>query len=181
MATERQIAANRANAQRSTGPTTSAGRNVSRYNALKHGLTANSVLIQGEYAEELEERRQRIYNEYDPQSVVEEELVEKLAMDLWRLRRIPGLESAIYHWFSAEAIEIRNGPFALQQLYAPSESEDVHYGLNDSANGYVQMKMALSGDMLGKLNRYEAQLLRQVKQLLADLEEIRAKRAKNAG
>jgi hypothetical protein len=101
-------------------------------------------------------------------------------MDLWRLRRIPGLESAIYHWFSAEAIEIRNGPMAFQQLYGSSESDDVHYGLNDSANGYVQMKMAQSGDMLGKLGRYEAQLLRQVKQHIADLEEFRAKREKDA-
>jgi hypothetical protein len=40
MATEAQIAANRRNAGRSRGPKTRAGKNRSRANALKHGLTA---------------------------------------------------------------------------------------------------------------------------------------------
>jgi hypothetical protein len=39
MASERQIAANRANAQKSTGPTTLAGKLKSGRNALKHGLS----------------------------------------------------------------------------------------------------------------------------------------------
>jgi hypothetical protein len=40
--------------------------------------------------------------------------------------------------------------------------------------------MAQLGDMLGKLNRHEAQLLRQVKQLLAELKDMRAERARDA-
>jgi hypothetical protein len=40
MATERQIAANRANAKRSTGPKTSSGRYVSSRNAVRHGLSS---------------------------------------------------------------------------------------------------------------------------------------------
>jgi hypothetical protein len=180
MATDRQIAANRANAQRSTGPKTAAGRGVSRYNALKHGLSAQSVLITGEYPHQFEEMRQRIYNEYNPQSVVEEQLVEKLAMDLWRLRRIPGLESAVYHWFSGDVAEIRNGYMSSQETSSSTDSDDFHYGVNDAANGYALMKMAQLGDMLGKLNRHEAQLLRQVKQLLAELKDMRAERARDA-
>ena len=39
MATEKQIAANRANAQKSTGPRTAAGRLKSSRNALRHGLS----------------------------------------------------------------------------------------------------------------------------------------------
>ena len=41
MATERQILANRANAKRSTGPKTIAGRSVSKRNALRHGLSSS--------------------------------------------------------------------------------------------------------------------------------------------
>jgi hypothetical protein len=39
MATEKQIAANRRNAQRSTGPRTVAGKSISRRNAFRHGLS----------------------------------------------------------------------------------------------------------------------------------------------
>jgi hypothetical protein len=44
MATEKQIAANRANAQKSTGPKTAAGRSKSSRNAFRHGLTAAMAL-----------------------------------------------------------------------------------------------------------------------------------------
>lgn len=43
MATEKQIAANRANAKRSTGPKTRQGRQVSSRNALRHGLFSSQV------------------------------------------------------------------------------------------------------------------------------------------
>jgi len=48
MATPAQITANRANAQKSTGPRTGAGKSASRFNALRHGLDAKSVIIPGE-------------------------------------------------------------------------------------------------------------------------------------
>jgi hypothetical protein len=44
MATERQIAANRANARRSTGPKTALGKMVSSRNSFRHGLSRPSRL-----------------------------------------------------------------------------------------------------------------------------------------
>jgi hypothetical protein len=44
MATEKQIRANRANAQRSTGPRTGAGKLKSSRNAFRHGLSASMPL-----------------------------------------------------------------------------------------------------------------------------------------
>ena len=44
MATFRQINANRHNAQKSTGPLTEEGKDASRRNALKHGLTETELL-----------------------------------------------------------------------------------------------------------------------------------------
>jgi hypothetical protein len=47
-----QIAANRANAQKSTGPKTDAGRNASKMNALKHGIFSSEILVRGRHIEE---------------------------------------------------------------------------------------------------------------------------------
>lgn len=44
MASDKQLIANRLNAQRSTGPRTLAGKLRSRRNAIKHGLTARAVV-----------------------------------------------------------------------------------------------------------------------------------------
>ena len=55
MSTEKQLVANRANAQRSTGPRTEAGKAVSSCNAWKHGLTAARALMPGEDPAEYED------------------------------------------------------------------------------------------------------------------------------
>ena len=47
---ERQLAANRANAQRSTGPTSEDGRKRSSQNALRHGITAQTTVMTDEIA-----------------------------------------------------------------------------------------------------------------------------------
>jgi hypothetical protein len=46
MATEKQIAANRANAQKTTGPRTEHGKSTSAMNALKTGLDAKNEIIE---------------------------------------------------------------------------------------------------------------------------------------
>jgi hypothetical protein len=48
MATDKQLHANRANAQHSSGPSTEPGRKKVRFNALEHGVYATSAVIAGE-------------------------------------------------------------------------------------------------------------------------------------
>ena len=55
MPTPKQQAASRANAQKSTGPRTTAGKAVSRFNALKHGIFAVHQVMFDEKAEDLAE------------------------------------------------------------------------------------------------------------------------------
>ena len=95
MASEKQLAANRANAKYSTGPKTNAGKSRSRMNAWKHGLTAEKVVIDGEDAQELEAIRQELWEEYQPEPGMERLVVERLALTAWRLRRAPTLESSL--------------------------------------------------------------------------------------
>ena len=95
MASSRQLQANRVNAGRSTGPRTLVGKARSRLNSRKHGLTAKTLIIVGENAEDFEELRSALFEQYDPQSALEFELVERLAGILWRLRRVPLFEAGI--------------------------------------------------------------------------------------
>lgn len=79
MTSYRQINANRRNALRSTGPKTEAGKHVSRRNAIRHGLTAETVIAALEDAEDYTAFEAAITADYDAQSAVERELVLRLA------------------------------------------------------------------------------------------------------
>src|SRR6266436_9886397 len=96
MTSYRQIAANRRNARKSTGPTTEEGKQRSRCNAVRHGLTAETVIGALEDAEDYKEFEAAIIADYDAQSAVERELVLRLASLLWRLRRATTMETGLF-------------------------------------------------------------------------------------
>ena len=79
MATNKQLEANKQNAKKSTGPRSQAGKARSRLNSRKHGLTAKTLIIDGECADDFEQLRAELMEQYDPQSAMECELVERLA------------------------------------------------------------------------------------------------------
>ena len=94
MTTFRQIEANRRNARNSTGPVSEEGKNRSRCNAIRHGLTAETVIGALEDAEDYKAFEVVIVADYDAQSAVERELVLRLSSLLWRLRRATTMEPA---------------------------------------------------------------------------------------
>ena len=91
-----QVAANRVNAQLSTGPRTEAGKLRSSSNALKTGLTGRTVLLPGDDADAYAEHIHYLFDAYQPVGLQEESLVMAIADTEWRLRRVPLLELAIY-------------------------------------------------------------------------------------
>ncbi len=93
MTSFRQIEANRRNALRSTGPKTEEGKQQSRRNALRHGLTAETVIDGLEDSEDYRAFEAAVIADYDAQTAVERELVLRLASLLWRLRRIIAIET----------------------------------------------------------------------------------------
>jgi hypothetical protein len=88
MTSWRQWQANRLNALKSTGPRTEEGKRISRCNALRHGLTAETVIDGLEDSEDYLGFEAAIIADYDAETAVERELVLRLASLLWRLRRI---------------------------------------------------------------------------------------------
>ncbi len=102
MASARQIEANRRNALQSTGPKTEAGKQRSRRNAVRHGLTGKTGVGALEDAEDYKAFEAVIIGEFDAQSAVERELVLRLASLLRRLRRATITETGL------DALDLRN-------------------------------------------------------------------------
>ena len=95
MTTLKQIEANRRNALKSTGPVTDDGKRRSRRNAIRHGLTAETVIAVLEDPEDYKAFERSITADFDAQTAVERELVLRLASLLWRLRRTTAIETGL--------------------------------------------------------------------------------------
>src|SRR5450759_999836 len=95
MASEKQVSANRRNAAKSTGPMTQGGKQQSRRNAMRHGLTAATVVTAIEDSQEFERFAAAIRADYQPVSAIEHELVARLASLLW-LRRAALIETNLF-------------------------------------------------------------------------------------
>ncbi len=94
--TPAQLAANRANAQLSTGPRTAAGRAKSSQNAVKTALTGQTVLLPTDDVEEYASFVAAFQRDLAPVGQAECELVQSIANTHWRQRRILALEFALY-------------------------------------------------------------------------------------
>ena len=107
MSSFRQIEANRRNARLSTGPFTEEGKRKSRQNAVRHGLTAETVIDSLEDAEDYATFEMAVTADYDAQSAVERELVLRLASLLWRLRRATAIESGLFKIQAKHLLQFR--------------------------------------------------------------------------
>src|SRR6516164_8537654 len=96
MTSFRQLEANRLNALRSTGPRTDAGKGRSRLNAVRHGLTAETVIPNLEDPEDYRAFEATIIADYCAETAVARELVLRLASLLWRLRRATAIETQLF-------------------------------------------------------------------------------------
>ena len=104
MPTDKQKRANQVNAAKSTGPRSKAGKAISRLNAMKHGLTAEKLLVRGECIEEFQSFQAAIFESYDPQEPFETQMVARLVSLWWRVQRIPEIEAAL---ISFKALDLR--------------------------------------------------------------------------
>jgi hypothetical protein len=93
MATPAQSTANRANAQRSTGPRSVEGKSVSRFNALKHGVDAASTALPGEDPAAYQALVDAYDQTYPLHTVMHRFLVDSLIRADWHKRRLQRLEA----------------------------------------------------------------------------------------
>lgn len=95
MTSSAQIAANRRNAAKSTGPKTAEGKGVASRNALRHGLTAHQLVLFDEGLPDFARFYAELRAALAPASAIEEALAEQIAIGTWRLRRIGRIEAAL--------------------------------------------------------------------------------------
>ena len=96
MATQKQLEANRQNALKSTGPKTEEGKQAVRFNALRHGLRAGTILLPGENLQKYWELCDEIGSEWQPQGRTELFFAEQMVAAQWKLRRMELCEHCLY-------------------------------------------------------------------------------------
>jgi hypothetical protein len=197
MSSVRQIQANRRNAQLSTGPVTDEGKRRSRQNAVRHGLTAETVVTALEDAEDYAAFEVAVTADFDAQSAVERELVLRLASLLWRLRRASAIEAGLFNIQAREILSQRRGIHRERRNVVGAipgnatrceddeqQRQDEHVqtvddnsptapGLDDRSDAVTQSFLQLTDlptSPLDRLSRYEATLWRQACQILWTLQ-----------
>src|ERR1019366_2942602 len=198
MTTFRQIEANRRNATKSTGPVTEEGKQRSRCNAVRHGLTAETVIGALEDADDYQAFEAAIVADYDAQSAVERELVLRLASLLWRLRRATTMETGlfarqiqpdsrkiVYAMFAradpidAESDRASHGIKTGTETVPSAEPEPVDPAA-DLARCFLRLAN-LPNFALDRLSRSEAILWRQVGQILFALDALDRRKPQDRG
>ena len=90
----RRALANQKNAIKSTGPRTSAGKASSSANAIQHGILSRHLILPGEDREDYDALLNQLLMEQKPVGTLEMSLVERMAIALWRQRRLIAAEAA---------------------------------------------------------------------------------------
>ena len=136
----------RTNGAKSHGPVTPEGRARSSQNAIRHGLSAKSVVLSTESAEEFQLLLDSYLDQFRPRTPVETELVELMTAARWRLRRICGIETHLLG----------------NELVRRAEDMDDEFTKMDGEDrlAWIFQKLADHGQALSLLTRYEATLNR---------------------
>jgi hypothetical protein len=160
VATDKQTAANRLNAQKSTGPRTPEGRAAVRLNGVKHGLTAETIVLKGESQADFTGLLDSLEAEHAPTSPTDEELVVQLEMATWRLRRLYHQEAGFY-------------------AYQIKSLADIGKDLKLDDAGQMARAAGWGEKTLDLFNRQEGRLERSFYRALHELQRLRKERDAN--
>jgi hypothetical protein len=186
MSSVRQIQANRRNALKSTGPVTLEGKERSRCNAVRHGLTAETVIGALEDAEDYKAFEAAVIADYEAESAVERELVLRLASLLWRLRRATSIETGLFERQLERLSGARETSSGVDPVVAVLErvrraNLSAHgCGSPDATTCFVELTKDPTYP-LDRLSRYEAILWRQAGQIIFTLDVLGQRRSRTRG
>jgi hypothetical protein len=161
---EKRLAANRANAAKSTGPKSPKGKAISAQNSVRHSILANTVVLERESVERFTSLLQAFHKEFQPESEVELALMETMVVSRWRQMRIWGLEKAsLTHEMNRMALCPEIGA----PDDAPTQTAIAFRNLSDDSRA------------LDLLTRYETRFDNQFSRALRRLNELRHRRGQS--
>jgi len=163
----RKLTSARANAAKSTGPVTAAGKAASSLNAVTHGLTAQTVALPNESRDQYQAELDHYLAHFQPLGKPECDLVRQLAAAHWRLCRYAGVESSLFEHQMEQDEE-----FIADRFDNVDQRRRIAIAFD---------RMSGPNSALALLNRYEARLHREYREILRQLEKTQAtRRAQNA-
>jgi hypothetical protein len=154
-----RAAINRENAKHSTGPKTPEGKRRVSLNALKHGLTGQTVVLPGEDPHTFIDFCADYHAELKPSGKVETQLVFTIAQTQWRINRAGAWEDDIVSLGVDQHSDSIN-----------TEDPAIHCALAQGKTVLDQM------DKIAKLGLYQQRLTRTLHQSLAKLEQMQTRR-----
>ncbi|VVB55113.1 Uncharacterised protein [uncultured archaeon] len=151
MASEAQIEANQENGKLG-GVKTGEGKNISKYNAIKHGILCQEILLEGEDEQSLIELGEKMRSELKPETEIELLLVDRIVANAWRLKRV-----------------------------LRGEKEMIKVNMSEIWVGKSNFGASLAHDFIksetyNKLTRYETSIERGIYKALHELQRLQAQR-----
>jgi hypothetical protein len=188
----RKLAANRANAKKSTGPRTAAGKRRSSKNAVTHGMFCNDTVLPGEDAELFETFRHAVLLQLSPQDIVELMLVDRIVIDQWKLRRLNAVEAMTHIASAHDRVKVMRDELAERRM--KREMDEQVYGERDQGaatrdeimeqviraeenepNALQSIALSFIEDdgVMERMSRYEQRLELSIHRNLRQLEKLR--------
>lgn len=199
MSTPAQDKANRQNSRKSSGPKTTKGKAISSANAWKHGLLSRNVVGPKEDPADFEALQAQLRAEWNPVGQLEEEVLGRIAAQLWRLRRMERVEAGLFSYHYHDVLAKRAGKRAA--LFKKDAADDIIASRSpvidaaeciaaknkqrahetkqqsDTATlGAAFLEDASKVDAFSKLVRYEATIERSLHRNLHELQRLQANR-----
>jgi hypothetical protein len=200
MTSLRQIESNRRNAQKSTGPKSDDGKARASRSAIRHGLTAETVIKLLEDPDDYRAFELAVTADYDAETAVERELVLRLASLLWRLRRATAIETGLLEMQHQMAPHPANQPMRdapVMTIFqreprgpqddgggapSPQETRNFESEYSKFTVDIDERRLEVARSFLGladldngafeRLGRYETALWRQARQTIFTLEHL---------
>ena len=178
---ERKRAANRANAQRSTGPKTERGKARSAMNAVRHGLAARASLLPGEDGDELARFAAEMEADLRPCGAAQREVVGRIVSLSWRLRRVAAVEETMWQEDDQERVRRHAAGVEVRTMFshlpwgAPEEESQEASGEQFVARQFAQRNTS----SLERLAVYEQRLDRALHAAFRQLQLLKKSREQN--
>lgn len=188
MISPKQIAANRRNAKKSTGPSTPHGKSKVSLNAFKHGLLAKETVLPWENHDDFRQFEAHMTTSLNPEGALETILVDRITSITWRLRRAGRIETGIlaqlrYSMHYEMLVARKNATQSENeyQKWLDSAEDSLKIQIEDAIQSMSDLPelgriFIDCADSISTLNRYETGLERSLFKALHEFQRIQAAR-----